>query len=263
MKNLKKEIQKYWSNSVPGLDEASKHYEPGTPDFYRAVDSRRYQDDPYITRLLDELADGAGRLLEIGFGLGSDIRYLSKKGAKVFGIDLSPGNARLSTRGFSVLGLPGKALAGDAENLPFADESFSLVYSFGALHHTPDTDKALREIERVLKKKGRFLIMLYHQGLAYRWINLQYQLQKFREGNVSREDMITRKYDHTPLSKMYSRNELQRMFNNFRNVRIDIVTYGGVKRNRKLFWIYYLLNAIPLLMKALGSFAVIKGEKSG
>lgn len=51
----------------------------------------------------------------------------------------------------------------DAEHLPFADDEFDLVYAWGVLHHSPDTERALREAQRVLKPGGRLKIMLYHR----------------------------------------------------------------------------------------------------
>ena len=50
----------------------------------------------------------------------------------------------------------------DAEHLPFADQTFDVVYSYGVLHHSPDTAKCLREAWRVLKSGGEARIMLYH-----------------------------------------------------------------------------------------------------
>ncbi len=49
----------------------------------------------------------------------------------------------------------------DAEQLPFADQSFDLVYSWGVLHHTPDTGRAVEEVRRVLKVGGEARVMLY------------------------------------------------------------------------------------------------------
>jgi SAM-dependent methyltransferase len=49
----------------------------------------------------------------------------------------------------------------DAEHLPFESDSFDLGYSFGVLHHTPDTAAALAELVRTVKPGGEIKVMLY------------------------------------------------------------------------------------------------------
>lgn len=50
----------------------------------------------------------------------------------------------------------------DAENLPFANNEFDIVYSWGVLHHTPNTERAFQEVYRVLKPGGYLKGMIYH-----------------------------------------------------------------------------------------------------
>jgi len=50
----------------------------------------------------------------------------------------------------------------DAEQLHFTDDAFDLVYSWGVLHHSPDTPRAFREVRRVLRPGGAFRGMVYH-----------------------------------------------------------------------------------------------------
>lgn len=260
-RELKKQISEYWSENVPGLNKIIGGHDSKTLTFYERVDSYRYRNESYIPPLLDSVVEKGKKVLEVGFGLGTDLRYFSKKGMNAFGIDLSLSNAVLANKGFAVTGIKGEVLTADAENLPFKNESLNLVYSYGVLHHTPNTQKAIGEVHRVLKKEGKILIMLYHKGLAYRWISLQYLLRKLCGCKTSRKDLITKKYDHTPLSKMYSKNEARSMFTKFRDLEISIITFGGVKENKKLWWIYYLLNFCPFLMNKLGSFLIIKAKK--
>ena len=49
-----------------------------------------------------------------------------------------------TTRRLSLFGLRSSLDVGDAENLPFPGGQFYLVYSWGVLHHTPDTPRARR-----------------------------------------------------------------------------------------------------------------------
>jgi ubiquinone/menaquinone biosynthesis C-methylase UbiE len=58
----------------------------------------------------------------------------------------------------------------DAENLPFDDGTFDLVYSWGVLHHTPDTSAAFAEALRVLKPGGTIKAMVYHTPSWTGWM---------------------------------------------------------------------------------------------
>jgi ubiquinone/menaquinone biosynthesis C-methylase UbiE len=258
---VKKDIQAFWTAQAPYLDKAAEVAPVGSPAFYQAVDGQRYRNETYLPAYLERLAGGGGRILEVGFGMGSDLRCLARKGLRAVGADLSPESARIVQRGFNVLKLTGQATAADGESLPFRSESFDAVYSFGALHHTPDTRRAVGELHRVLKSKGRCLVMLYHQGLAYRLIALKYSLLRLRGRGGDWEQFVSRAYDQTPLSKLYSRKDLQCIFSGFRDVRITIENYGGIKENKLLFWVYYLLKTVPFLMRRFGSFAMIECVK--
>jgi len=45
--------------------------------------------------------------------------------------------------------------------LPFADESFDIVWAWGTVHHTTDPFSAIEELIRVLKKEGSILLAVY------------------------------------------------------------------------------------------------------
>ena len=46
------------------------------------------------------------------------------------------------------------------------------MWSWGVIHHSPDTKKCSKEIERVLKKEGKLFIMLYNRNSMYNWVNV-------------------------------------------------------------------------------------------
>lgn len=259
---LKKKIQEYWTKNVPGWDVISKEYDPKQREFYTAADNLRYQYDSYIPALLESFVHEGELLLEIGCGLGSDTRFIAKKKSNIISLDLSFNNVYLTKMGSKLLGIDNnRGVCADGENLPFKDNSFDKVYSFGVLHHTPNTGRAINDIYRILKPNGRCLVMLYHKGYAYYFLLLRY-FHLFIGSKFKRcSDGLLSNYDHTPLSRLYSKEEIKDLFSKFNNIEIEITTYGGIQRHRLLKYIYNLLNKNFFLMNRLGSFAVIKAKK--
>ena len=58
----------------------------------------------------------------------------------------------------------------DAENLPFRDNSFDIVYSNGVLHHFKDTDRYIEVAHWVLKPRGKAMIILNSHHSAMYWL---------------------------------------------------------------------------------------------
>jgi len=259
--NLKQNIQQFWTENVPGLDIAYKKYSPQQKEFYITADTHRYKYEKYVLPLIDSFAQGNNLILEIGCGLGSDSRYIAKKGSSVISLDLSPSNVGLTIKGMQLFGLKGRGVCADAENIPFKENSFDVVYSFGVLHHTPDTQKAINEIYRVLKPKGRCVIMLYHKGYAYYLLLLMHPFLFLKSEMQRKPDKLMSEYDHTPLSKLYSKREIRQLFEKFQDVDIEITTYGGIQNHRFLKYIYKALNKSRFLMSRLGSYLLIRANK--
>ena len=97
------------------------------------------------------------KVLDLGCGTGVILEEIGRKysTAELFGLDLSENMiAQARQRLKSTVELS----VGDAENLPYADNSFDLVCCVESFHHYPDPAKALSEIKRVLKKDGIFLL---------------------------------------------------------------------------------------------------------
>lgn len=260
MKNdIKKLIKDYWSGNVPGLKRAKTQIPEINKDFFDEVDRYRVRNEPYVVPLIEHLSQRRGRLLEVGCGIGADLRNFARRGMQVLGLDLSYENVKLTKEGLESSSLDGKVICSDAENLPFKDGVFQAYYSFGVLHHTPDTALAVDEAYRVLKNDGRCIVMLYHKGYAYLYINLIFW---FKRLFVSEEKLISDHYDFTPLSKMYSKEEAMRLFRKFKKVEFEVTTFasGGIEVNNKIKCLHYLLKN-KLLMNKLGQFLIIKAEK--
>jgi ubiquinone/menaquinone biosynthesis C-methylase UbiE len=94
--------------------------------------------------------------LEIGSGTGYFSLNLVQLGIveRLTATDISPGMlARLSETA-EVLGVGVETVATEAEELPFEDESFDILFGHAVLHHIPDVERALAEFRRVLRPGG-------------------------------------------------------------------------------------------------------------
>ena len=102
--------------------------------------------------------DGArfGDALEIGSGTGYFSLNLVQLGVieRLTATDISPGMLSRIGSTAEALGLEVTTVATEAEELPFADESFDLVFGHAVLHHIPDLDRAFAEFRRVLRPGG-------------------------------------------------------------------------------------------------------------
>ncbi len=117
-------------------------------------------DETGTIRILDELRNLAGtgsssrlRMLDVGCGTGAFTRRFADKNADVFGVDISHKSTVLAGK----VAPECSFFTGDAECLPFGNESLDIVLFSGVLHHLPSMEGALSECNRVLKPGGRFV----------------------------------------------------------------------------------------------------------
>lgn len=129
----------------------------GDADFLWCPEGLREAD----ARLLGEVAGGLG--LEIGCGAGQCSRWLVGQGARMLGVDSSPGQLRFSRELDRRAGVRVPTVCGDARVLPVADRSFDFACSaFGALPFLGDTDRVMSEVARVLRPGGRWVFSVTH-----------------------------------------------------------------------------------------------------
>jgi len=195
---------------------------------FEAQALRRYQLEPYIRDFakFDDSADL--RVLEIGVGLGADHEQFARAKARLSGIDLTDRAIELTARRLALAGFPSDLRVGDAENLPFPDEEFDVVYSWGVIHHTPDTQRAIHEIHRVLKPGGEARIMIYS-----RWsmvgIMLWTRYALLRGRPFTQIDEIYAKHLESPGTKAYSVAGARAMFSRWTSCRVrTVLTHGDL-----------------------------------
>jgi ubiquinone/menaquinone biosynthesis C-methylase UbiE len=96
------------------------------------------------------------RALEIGAGTGYFTLNLLRAGliGEAVAADISPGMLAMLSESAGRLGLDVRTIRCEADKLPFADDSFDLVFGHAVLHHLPDLDAAFAEFRRVLRPGG-------------------------------------------------------------------------------------------------------------
>jgi ubiquinone/menaquinone biosynthesis C-methylase UbiE len=118
----------------------------------------------YATDVFNAVAGEDGQpyptAMELGSGTGFFLLNLMQGGVIKKGsvTDLSPGMVQVALRNAEQLGLDVDGRVADAERIPYPDDSFDLVVGHAVLHHIPDVPGALREVLRVLKPGGRFVV---------------------------------------------------------------------------------------------------------
>lgn len=110
------------------------------------------------------LGDLRGRdVLEVGSGAGQCSRWINSMGGRAIGLDLSHRQLQHSRRIDEMSGVVVPSVRGTATHLPFADNSFDVVFcSFGALQFVADIDRAVAETARVLRPGGRYAFSITH-----------------------------------------------------------------------------------------------------
>lgn len=121
------------------------------------------------------LEDLAGKtVLDVGCGMGRFAEVVAEAGARLVGIDLS---VAVDAAGPNLARFENAAVVqADVFALPFAPETFEVIYSIGVLHHTPDTREAFLALPRLLKPGGQIAVWLYTSFL--RWTHLTSRLYR-------------------------------------------------------------------------------------
>jgi SAM-dependent methyltransferase len=217
---LKTDVQQFWEADPCGAEHADAA--EGTPEFFSQVERKRYKLEPFIPDFADFASAQGERVLEIGVGAGSDFMRFVRAGAIATGVDLTDHAVELVRRRLENEGLEADVRRADAESLPFGDDSFDRVYSWGVLHHTPDTARAVREAIRVLRPGGRLCVMLYarHSWVAY-GLWAKHALLRGRPTRSLRD--VLAHHMESAGTQGFTRRELQVMFAGLDDVRIQQV----------------------------------------
>ncbi len=206
---LKQDVKAFWNTASCG----EEGYAIGPDEAARltAQAEARYRLEPYL-KPFAKFAEGQGcDVLEIGVGMGADHLEWAKSNPKsLTGVDLTDRAVAFTQARFKLTGHTSQLQVADAENLPFKPESFDLVYSWGVLHHSPDTPRAFREVCRVLRKGGTARIMIYHTwSLTGLMLWARFALLKGKP--LMSMESIYSTYLESPGTKAYSKSQAKEL----------------------------------------------------
>lgn len=128
--------------------------------------------DEYFDIVDDTMLNDKMSVLDVGCGTGRWTKYVAKRAKFIEAVD--PSHAVFSATKL-LRGTPNiRITQAEVSNLPFEAESFDFVFSLGVLHHIPDTQQAMIDAVKMLKKGGHFLVYLYYdldnRGMVFKMI---------------------------------------------------------------------------------------------
>jgi len=220
------QVRRYWTDNVNTTQFwTGDPRQIGSPEFYDTVGDFIRNNYEHRYRLIAREAAKypGGRLLEIGCGAGWESVAWAQAGMQVSSIDLSEAALELAKGNMAHHHLKADLKWGNAEELPFADNTFDIVASFGVLHQTQSTERAVAEVKRVLKSGGEAAITLYYK---YSWKILLTQL-----GRVNFEFS----HEDAPITRLYNKKELRALFADFSKVEVFLDYTRATRSPRKGF----------------------------
>jgi ubiquinone/menaquinone biosynthesis C-methylase UbiE len=204
------------------------------------------------------------KVLEIGCGCGVDAVEHALHGAEMYAIDLTESAVNYTKKLFESLELEaGDIRQADATlGLPYEDNFFDMVYSIGVIHHSPEPEKIVKEMHRVLKPGGDICVLLYHKDSLLYYFSILYLGGIVKHGfadGLSEKQLLCRyseAVDGCPYTAVYTVEEARSLFSPYFKdiaISIELPAVNTMTERKKLF---------PGVPKNLGWHLIVKAVKA-
>ena len=210
-----KEVRSFWEREPCGTGVSiTKNIEPESREWFEQIEAHRYNVEPYIHSIAQFTRFHGKKLQEVGVGAGTDHLQWARAGAECHGVDLTEAAIETTRKHLALYGLTSNLQRVDAERLPFEDNSFDVVYSWGVIHHEEHPEKIIAKILRVLKPGSTFIGMvygLYSPTIVKAWV--KHGLLKGRPWRSFRD--ITWNHVESVGTKAYTSPQVRTLFGGF------------------------------------------------
>lgn len=206
------EIRDFWESTTCGTIHSES--ERFSKEYFDEIEAHRYRAEPFIPGFARFTASADRRVLEVGIGAATDFINFARNGARLSGVDLTPAAVEHARRRLELERLDAHVEVASAERLPFADNSFDMVYSWGVLHHAADPECTFAEVRRVLAPGGEARLMLYgrHSWVAYRRFLFGLLVSLKRRQRPQGLGGAIAHFMESPGTRCYTREEIVRAF---------------------------------------------------
>jgi len=219
--DLNTTVRKYWERRACGAEEVVvKDAAPMSREWFERVENYRYCKEPFIHSVTQFTRYRGKKILEVGVGAGTDHLQWARAGAECYGVDLTDEAIAETRSHLNLYGLKSNLQRIDAEQLPYPDNSFDVVYSWGVIHHSEHPELIIKEIYRVLKPGGQFIGMMYGRHSV---VTLQLWLRHGLLKGRPFQSLAKIVWHHMESlgTKSYTRKELNKLFSSFSNSLIE------------------------------------------
>ena len=228
---LNTQVRAFWEEEPCGTTEEIVGDLPTqTREWFEQIEEHRYRVEPFIHSVAQFTRHHGKKVLEIGVGAGTDHLQWARAGADLSGVDLTDAAIETTRARLAMYGFSSKLQRVDAETLPFEDETFDIVYSWGVIHHSEYPEKILLEARRVLKPGGKLIAMFYgrHSPLVVKlWI--RHALRKGKPWRSLAE--VVWNHMESIGTKSYTPDELRSLHSMFSEVDVQpiMTTYDTAR----------------------------------
>jgi ubiquinone/menaquinone biosynthesis C-methylase UbiE len=210
---IKQEVYNYWNMASCGTEYTQ--CQKFSKEYFEEIEQVRYQAEPEIFSFAQFTRYKDKKLLEVGIGAGTDFLQWVRAGTQAYGIDLTEEAVDNVKKRLELYNVTAEEIkVADAENIPYLDNFFDVVYSWGVIHHSPNTARCLEEIIRVTKPGGCIKLMIYNRYSLFAFY--RYLLSAVKRGKLFRSFSHVIFYDQESIgTKAYTLKEIRKILKNY------------------------------------------------